>query len=104
MSNGERSLLRNNVLTYLLHIYQVIVIMPSKSLPLILVISALLSLAAIAMIPISDEANAKECNDNGHDSCSDKQDSSSNNHKHSSDGDGGNSAKKDKTPFVLPFP
>ena len=88
--------------------YQIIVIMPSKSLSSILIICASLSLAAITITPIYHEASAKECNDS---SCSDKQDSKSNddhNNKHSnSDGDG-SSAKKDKTPFVLstpvPFP
>jgi cytoskeletal protein RodZ len=88
--------------------------MQSRSLFLVLIISALLSLVAIAIIPIYHQANAKECNDNNNDdsSCSDKQSSDSNsndddhNNKHSDDG--GNSAKKDKTPFVLaqpiPFP
>jgi hypothetical protein len=80
-----------------------------------LIISASLSLAAIAIVPIYHEANAKECNDNrdnGHDddsgssSCSDKQDSNSHDdhHEHSH----GSDVKKDKTPFVLaepvPFP
>jgi hypothetical protein len=83
---------------------------------IILVISASLSLvAAIAIIPIYHQANAKECNDSN---CSDKQSSDSNsnddshdNSKHSdSNNDDGNNAKqqKDKTPFVLaqpmPFP
>lgn len=92
--------------------------MQSRSLSITLVISlSVLLLAAIAIIPIYHEAIAKDCNnsDNGHDSsCSDKQSSDPNsndddhNNKHSnSDGDG-NSAKKDKTPFVLaqpmPFP
>ncbi len=83
--------------------------MPSQSLSVILIISALLSLAAIAIIPIYHEASAKVCNntdDSGGSSCSDdKQDSNSNDddHEHSD-----HSAKKDKTPFVLstpvPFP
>jgi hypothetical protein len=83
--------------------------MPSKSLCLTLVISASLSLAAIVIIPIYHEASAKECKDNGHDSCSDKQDSDSNSkdHQHSDD-DHDSNVKKDKTPFVLstpvPFP
>ena len=84
--------------------------MSSKSLSIILVIFApLLSVVAIAIIPIYHEASAKECNndDSGSSGCSNKQDSNSNNdHKHSSDD--GNSAKKAKTPFVLaqpmPFP
>ena len=89
--------------------------MPSKSLSSLLIISASLSLAAITIIPVYHEASAKECNnnDNGHNNddgsgCSDNHDSNSNsdhNNKHSDDG---NSAKKDKTPFVLaqpmPFP
>ena len=87
--------------------------MQSKSLSSILIISASLSLAAVAIIPIYHEATAKECDGS---SCSDKQDSNSNddhNNKHSNSDDnngGGNSAKqqKDKTPFVLstpvPFP
>ena len=84
------------------------VFMRSKSLSSLLIISASLSLAAITIIPIYHEANAKECDGS---SCSEKQDSKSNDdhdNKHSnSDGDG-SSAKKDKTPFVLstpvPFP
>jgi hypothetical protein len=87
---------------------------PSKTLSIILAISLSLSLAAIVIIPISiyHEASAKECNDNtandqnngdnpasSGSTCSDKQDSSSNN-KHS--------VTEDKTPFVLatpvPFP
>jgi hypothetical protein len=89
------------------------VIMPSKSsLSIILFISASLSLAVIAIIPMYHEASAKkQCSNNGDSggsSCPNKQDSKSNDddHKHSSDDD--NSAKKDKTPFVLaqpmPFP
>ena len=83
--------------------------MQPKSLSSLLIISASLSLVAIAIIPVYHEASAKECDGS---SCSDKQDSKSNddnhNDKHSnSDGDG-SSAKKDKTPFVLstpvPFP
>ena len=100
---------------------QIIVVMQSKSLSSILIISASLLLAAVAIIPIYHEANAKECDGS---SCSDKQDSNSNsnsndddhNNEHSNsdananDDDGGHSAKqqKDKTPFVLstpvPFP
>jgi hypothetical protein len=75
--------------------------MPSKSLSSLLIISvfASLSLATIAIIPIYYEASAKkECRNNDDSSCSDKQDSNSND---------GSSVKKDKkTPFVLavPFP
>jgi hypothetical protein len=79
-----------------------------RSLSMILIIAASLSLAAIDIIPIYHQATAKQCNDNNDDgsdssSCSNKQDSSSNNHKHTNDG---NSAKKQITPFFLavPFP
>ena len=86
--------------------------MQSRSVFLILIIYASLSITAIAIISIYHEASAKECNNNNHgSSCSDKQGSHSNSNdddhvdKHSnSDDDGGNSAKKEKTPFVLPEP
>ena len=89
--------------------YQIIVIMPYKSLSSLLIISASLSLAVITIIPVYHQATAKECSSNDDGSgCSDNHDSNSNsdhNNKHSDDG---NSAKKDKTPFVLstpvPFP
>jgi hypothetical protein len=92
--------------------YQIIVIMPSKSLLSLLIISASLSLAVITIIPVYHEASAKECNNNDDSNCSDNHDSNSNNddhnNKHSNSDDGGNNAKKDKTPFVLstpvPFP
>ena len=78
--------------------------MPSKSLSSLLIISISLSLAAIAIIPIYREANAKGCSNNDDSSCSDKQGSNSNDDKEHSD----HSVKKDKTPFVLstpvPFP
>ena len=86
--------------------------MPCKPLCLLIIFASLL-VTAIAIIPVYHQASAKGCNNNDDSSCSDKQDSNSNNdHEQSSsnnDGDDeGNSAKKDKTPFVLaqpmPFP
>ena len=65
------------------------------------------SLVAIALISIYHEASAKECNNNNHGSrCSNKKNSNSNDDHDDkySDSDDGNSAKKDKTPFVLPEP
>src|ERR671933_690735 len=113
MSHIEASSLIKYLINLKAHIPNY-VFMRSKSLSSLLIISASLSLAAAAIIPIYHEASAKECDGS---SCSDKQDSNSNsnsnddhhNNEHSNsddingDDDGGNNAKqqKDKTPFVL---